>query len=94
MLANEEVRAIVHLPFVHSIDGALGRLAVLERDVALVSELFLGTSSSLHMSRLNFTKFNKHFLETVVVSALWKALDEEVEEAALLALALLATLVV
>ena len=94
VLANEEVRAIFHLPFVHSIDGALGRLAVLERDVALVSELFLGTSSSLHMSRLNFTKFNKHFLETVVVSALWKALDEEVEEAALLALALLTTLVV
>ena len=93
VLANEEVRAIVHLFFVHSIDGALGRLAVLERDVALVSEHFLGTSSSLHMSRLNFTKFYKHLLETLVVSACRKALDKEVEEAALLALALLTALV-
>ena len=37
VLANEEVRAIVHLFFMHSIDGALGRLAVLERHIALVS---------------------------------------------------------
>ena len=37
VLANEEVRAIVHLFFVHSIDGALGRLAILERDIAFVS---------------------------------------------------------
>lgn len=36
VLANEEVSAIVHLLFVHSIEGALGRLAVLERDIALV----------------------------------------------------------
>ena len=93
VLANEEVRAIVHLPFVHSIDGALGRLAVLERDVTLVRQHFLGTSSSLHMSRLNFTKFYKHLLETVVISAHWKALDKEIEEATLLALALFAALV-
>ena len=37
VLANEEVGAIVHLLFVHSFDGALGRLAILERDIALVS---------------------------------------------------------
>ena len=36
VLANEEVSAIVHLLFVHSIEGALGRLAVLERDIALM----------------------------------------------------------
>ena len=45
------------------------------------------------MSRLNFTKFYKHLLETLVVSACRKALDKEVEEAALLALALLTALV-
>ena len=45
------------------------------------------------MSRLNFTKFYKHLLETVVISAHWKALDKEIEEATLLALALFAALV-
>ena len=46
------------------------------------------------MSRLNFTIFYKHLLETLVVSTCRKALDKEIEEAALLALALFAALVV
>lgn len=45
------------------------------------------------MSRLNFTKFYKHCLETLVVSACRKALDKKIEEASLLALALLTALV-
>ena len=47
----------------------------------------------MHMSRLNFTIFYKHLLETLVVSACRKALDKKIEEAALLALALLTALV-
>ena len=45
------------------------------------------------MSRLNFSKLSKHLLEFCVVSASWQALDKEVEEAAVLSLALLTTLV-
>lgn len=45
------------------------------------------------MSRLNFTIFCKHCLETLVVSACWKALDKKIEEASLLALALFTALV-
>lgn len=44
------------------------------------------------MSRLNFAKLSKHLLELIVVSAIWQTLHEEVQEAALLAWSLIASL--
>lgn len=92
VLANEEIGAVGHLLFVHSIDGFLGGVSLLERDVSLVGEDFARLSSSLHMSRLNFTKLSKHSFQTVVVSAGWQALNKDVQEAALAALTLLTAL--
>ena len=44
MLANEEVRVIIHLLFMHSIDGTLGSFTVFKRDVALVRKCLFRTS--------------------------------------------------
>ena len=92
MLADQEVSFVRVLPLVHRINCVLCRLSVLKRNVALIRELISCVSNSLNMSRLNFSKLRKHLLESGVVSVSRQALDEEVEEAAVLTLALLTPL--
>lgn len=94
MLADEEVGAVFHLLFVHSIDGFLSGLPFLEGDVSFVCEdvARLSSSLSLHMSRLNLTKVSKHSFQTIVAGAFGQALHEDVEEAAFSIRALLASL--
>ena len=92
MLADEEVCFVRVLLFVHRVDGTLCRFSVLKGNIALISELISSVTNSLNMSRLNFSKLCKHLREFGVVSVRFEALDEEVEEAAVLTLALLTSL--
>lgn len=69
MLTDKKVRTIVHLLLVHAINGCFSLLSSLERDVSLVLESVVGLTSSLDVSRYDFTELREHRGQFVVVSA-------------------------